>query len=185
MRLVGYCSLLFFLSIFKSCAELEYAIIGKNEIAKVIHVRKSNSPHSTIDGRVVNAPSGRSFLSVVRAPDGRPRCISCATGNNRAEDPKPNWRVTYEFLNAQSQRMQQGYGIVTEEVSKNFEPGQKVLIEYRGDSILESRLKGNTNRWWVYWLGGSITLTVASVGILTCHSMLEEKRLRNRKWWIK
>ena len=36
-----------------------------------------------IDGRVVNAPSGRIFSPVVRAPDGRPRCLGRATGNKK------------------------------------------------------------------------------------------------------
>lgn len=81
--------------------------------------------------------------------------------------------------------MQRGFSVLDSESVKQYERNQQVEIEYYSDSLIASRLSGQSNRFWVKIFVGSMTLCIVSVSVLTWQGMLEEKRLDNRKWWIK
>lgn len=101
------------------------------------------------------------------------------------EDRDGDWRVTFKFRNAETDKMQRGFSVLDSESVKQYERNQQVEIEYYSDSLIASRLSGQSNRFWVKIFVGSMTLCIVSVSVLTWQGMLEEKRLDNRKWWIK
>lgn len=95
------------------------------------------------------------------------------------------WRITFRFHNEKSNEQQQGHSIVDDLSAKQFSSRQKVAVEYYNESLIGSRLLGDTNKLWVYLLMGSLSFCAVSTALLTWHSKWEEEQLRNRKWWIR
>lgn len=86
------------------------------------------------------------------------------------------WIVTYNFHNDDTKELQKGYTLVGSDSVGQFTEGQDIPIEYCGTSQLDSRIKGETNKTWVYVFLGSLAFCVAAVAILSWQSMQEEKR---------
>ena len=95
------------------------------------------------------------------------------------------WRVTFRFRNEETNELQRGFSTVNDQRVKQFAVRQQVAIEYYDESLIGSRLRGDTNKRWVYAFLGSIGLCAVSTALLTWHSLVEEERLRRRKWWIR
>lgn len=95
------------------------------------------------------------------------------------------WRVTFEFQNAKSGALQRGFIFLNGQQAKQFSVESEIDIQYYGESLLASRLKGEDHSYWTKVFLGSIVVSMVAVAVLTWHGILEQKRLDNRKWWIK
>lgn len=95
------------------------------------------------------------------------------------------WRISYKFHNPTTNEQQKGRSTVDVDTASQLSVRQKISIAYCGETLLDSRLEGMTNRIWVFTFLGSMTLTIVSVAALSWHSVLEERKLRKRKWWIR
>lgn len=90
------------------------------------------------------------------------------------------WTVVYHFHNDDSGEQQKGYSHVSDDVAAAFSEGQEIPVEYCGTTQIDSRIKGDNNKTWVYLFLGSLAFTVGTVTILSWQSMREEKRGRRR-----
>ena len=94
-------------------------------------------------------------------------------------------RVTFEFHNASSGNLQQGFSVVNEPEAKEYFKGKRVVVEYYDDTILGSRLAGESNWFWIYCFIGSMAVCIFCVVMLSLHSVYAERQLRKRKWWYR
>ena len=101
------------------------------------------------------------------------------------DDQEGDYRVTFEFRNADTGNRQQRFLVVDEREISRYPQDSEFDVQYYADSPLAWRMKGEENFYWVefflWCLGGS----VISVVILTYLAVLEERQRDNRKWWIK
>jgi hypothetical protein len=131
---------LFLVSGFKSCSELQYSLGKKDATARVTKIYEETGRRGRHTG----------------------------------------WHVSYSFQNEDSGEMQNGYTIVSDDAVGLFAEGQEIPIEYRGESQLDSRIKGDSNMTWVYVFLGSLVFTVGTVAIMSWQSMRKEKRGRRK-----
>ncbi len=93
-------------------------------------------------------------------------------------------RMTYEFHNLETGKPQRGFAVVSADAAKHYQPRQQVVVQYINNTMLGSRLAAESNRLWVYGFLITMSVCVALTAALSVHSLLEERALRRRKWWI-